>query len=163
MFCKVAPVVLALAFVGGTFAPAADVIPTGEKVHAAKTFRASKLAGLNVRNSAGEKLGKVDDLVINVADGKVTYLAMSFGGILGLGDKLFAIPFSQVKFEHGQDEMYFVVHMDKEKLKTAPGFDKSHWPDFADPNWSSKIDEYYRQAQTTTTTTTTTTSEKTPK
>ena len=131
----------------GWLAVHAQDTSSGGKVLVAKSFRASKLVGLHVRNMDGEKLGKVEDLVVNVENGKISYIAMSFGGILGLGDKLFAIPYDQVKFDHGQDEMFFVVNMTKEKLQAAPGFDKNNWPNFADPNWSQKIDNYYRRAQ----------------
>jgi len=145
---------------------------TGDKVLIEKTFRIGKLTGLNVRNDQGEKLGTVDDFVVNIDSGKISYMALSVGGLFGLGDKLFAIPFSQVKFNFGKDEMFFVVdHMTPEKLKAAPGFDKSNWPNFADPNWSQHIDSYYQRAQTSTnhdvrtksTTTTTTTKTEAPK
>lgn len=121
---------------------AADTL-NGKHVSAAKTFRASQLMGLNVNNSAGEKLGTVEDIVINLEDGKVAYVALSFGGVLGIGDKLFAVPYRQMKFMHGKDEMHFVLDVSKDKLKTAPGFDKNHWPDFADPHWIQQIDQFY--------------------
>jgi sporulation protein YlmC with PRC-barrel domain len=120
------------------------------RILVAKAFRTSKLTGLNVRNSQGEKLGTVNDLVVNIETGKIAYVALSYGGVLGIGDKLFAVPFSQLKFDHGKDEMFFVLDMPKEKLQAAPGFDQSDWPNFADPTWSEKIDNYYRRAQTTT-------------
>lgn len=116
----------------------------GEKVMAAMSFPASKLSGLTVKNMQDEKLGKVEDFVINLEDGKIAYVALSFGGVLGIGDKLFAVPFRELKFNHGRDEMYFVLNIDKDKLKAAPGFDKSHWPDTADPKWRSEIDSYYQ-------------------
>jgi sporulation protein YlmC with PRC-barrel domain len=128
---------------------AADPAP-GTKVAGTTSFRASKLEGMPVRNPAGEKLGSVHDLVIDVANGKVAYVAMSFGGILGFGEKLFAVPFNQLKFEHGQDEMHFVIDVSKERLKNAPGFDKSNWPNFADPHWSEHIDKYYSTPETRT-------------
>jgi len=65
-------------------------------------------------------------------------------GVLGIGDKLFAVPFQEVRFNHGKDEMYYVLDISKEKLDQAPGFDKAHWPDFADPQWKSQVDSYYR-------------------
>jgi len=145
-------------------ARAVDARPS-DKVLVAKTFRVSKLTGLNVRNREGEKLGTVNDLVANVETGKIEYVAISVGGILGVGDKLFAVPFDLLKFDHGQDEMFFVLDMSKDKLMAAPGFNKSDWPDFADPHWSEKIDSYFRHAatakQSTTTTTTTRTKETT--
>jgi len=121
----------------------------GQKVGLATTFPVkSKLTGLNVMNSAGEKLGTVEDIVINLQDGKVQYLALSYGGVLGIGSKYFAVPFNEVRFNHGKDEMYFVLDVPKDKLQSAPGFDKSDWPDFADPKWRNEIETYYRTNNT---------------
>jgi sporulation protein YlmC with PRC-barrel domain len=131
-----------------------------QKVLVSTTFRASKLMGLHVRNTAGEKLGTVDDMVVNVATGKIDYVAMGVGGVLGLGEKLLAIPYSEMKFNFGKDENFFVVNMSLEKVKAAPGFDKRDWPNVADPKWREEIDKYYQQAETKKTTTTTTTSTK---
>ncbi len=118
---------------------------TGEKMGVATAFPVkNKLCGLNVRNSTGEKLGTVEDFVIDLHDGKVHYLALSFGGVLGIGTKYFAVPLDQVHFNHDKEEMYFVLDVPKEKLENAPGFDKSDWPDFANPNWKNQIDTYYR-------------------
>ena len=83
----------------------------------------------------------------------------SVGGVLGIGDKLFAIPFRELKFTHGKEEMYFVLDISKEKLDQAPGFDKSQWPDFADPQWRDKIDRYYQKSTTERTTRTDTQTE----
>jgi sporulation protein YlmC with PRC-barrel domain len=120
------------------------------KILAAKTFRTSKLIGMNVRNMKGEALGTINDFVIDLGTGKVQYAAMSVGGVLGVGDKLLAIPFSELKFDHGQDEMFFVLNMNKDKIAAAPGFNQNDWPDFADPSWSRKIDEHYRKTETRT-------------
>lgn len=120
---------------------------SGDKILVARTFRASKLSGLNVRNMQGEELGEINDFVIDLKTGKVQYAAMSVGGLLGIGDKLFAVPFSKLKFDHGQDEMYFVLDMPKEKIAAAPGFDQNDWPDFADPNWTDRIEKHYRQKE----------------
>jgi hypothetical protein len=87
----------------------------------------------------------VNDLVVDLQTGKISYVAMSFGGVLGIGEKLFAVPFNQLRFAQNDNGTYFVLSMSKEKLKAAPGFDKSHWPNFADPNWSQHIDQYYRE------------------
>lgn len=130
-------------------APKADarvnVSRTGNVV-AATSFPTSKLKGLNIRNTQGETIGSVDDLVINLTDGTVAYIAMSHGGVLGIGDKLFAVPFRELKFDHGKDEMHFVLDISKEKLDNAPGFDKSNWPDFANPQWRDQIDRYYHKS-----------------
>jgi sporulation protein YlmC with PRC-barrel domain len=124
----------------------------GDRTQNMHTYRSSKLVGMSVRDPQGEKLGTVDDLVINMSTGQISYVALGFGGILGVGEKLFAVPFNQLKFEHNSNDTYFVLNATKEKLKAAPGFDKNHWPDLADPNWSQDVDKYYQHAETKTTT-----------
>jgi sporulation protein YlmC with PRC-barrel domain len=146
------------AFAADPNAKPTNTNPNNQKVLAATAFRASKLTGLNVRNTAGEKLGTVDDMVVDVRTGKISYIALGVGGVLGIGEKLFAVPYSELKFNHGKDEMFFVLDMSVEKIKAAPGFDKRDWPNFADPNWSQHIDKYYQRAETKKTTTTTTSS-----
>jgi sporulation protein YlmC with PRC-barrel domain len=121
--------------------------PQESKVPVAMAFRASALTGLDVRNMQGEKLGSVNDLVIDIRGGKLEYAAVSVGGIFGFGDKLFAVPFGELKFDHDMDEMFFVLDISKEKLQAAPGFDQSNWPNFADPHWSEQIDKYYHEAR----------------
>ncbi len=102
---------------------------------------ASTLNGDSVVNSKGEDLGKIEEIMIHVPSGKIAYAVLSFGGFLGLGDKLFAIPWEALKLD--EDNHRFVLDVDKEKMERAPGFDKDRWPDMADPTWSSEIYRYY--------------------
>ena len=92
--------------------------------------RASKIIGTKVKNSKGESLGDIKDLVIDPENGQVVYGVVSFGGILGMGDKLFAIPWGALVWNF--DKKYYNLDLDKETLKKAPGFDKKHWPDSSD-------------------------------
>lgn len=102
---------------------------------------ASSLSGNKVTNTNGEKLGKIEDFMVNTADGHIEYAVLSFGGFLGLGDKLFAIPMSALNLDTSDKE--FILNVDKEKLENAPGFDKDHWPDMASPEWRTSINDYY--------------------
>jgi len=104
--------------------------------------RASKLIGLKVHNNEKEDLGKIEDLVIDMRDGHVRYAVLSFGGFLGLGDKLFAVPMNSMRFNH--DDKHFVLNVDKDRLDKAQGFDKDNWPDFADPMFLKSVDDYYQ-------------------
>jgi sporulation protein YlmC with PRC-barrel domain len=150
-----------LLLVGSAMAQQTAPQPTaqrdGAQVAAEKVFRTSTLNGMEVKNQQGESLGKVHELVIDVTTGKVAYAALSHGGVLGIGDKLFAVPFDQFTLKHAEKDTYFLLDMSKEKLAAAPGFDQDKWPDFADANWRQQIDRYYqreqRQAETPTTTT----------
>ncbi len=109
--------------------------------------RASEIAGMKVRNGANKELGSVKDTVIDVRAGKVRYVALSYGGFLGLGDKLFAVPFDALIHHHGVsgDAHYFVLNIDEETLKQSPGFDQDTWPNFADAKFNSGIDKYYEK------------------
>lgn len=103
---------------------------------------ASSIDGDSIRNRAGEDLGTVKDLMIDLTDGDVRYAVVSFGGFLGMGDKLFAVPFDALELD--ADNECFVLDADKEFLENAPGFDKDDWPNFADPSFRETVDSHYR-------------------
>lgn len=102
---------------------------------------AGTITGSRVMNPSGEDLGKLEDLMLDLDRGRVAYAVLSFGGFMGMGDKLFAIPFQALK--HDGDRNRFVLNVDKERLKNAPGFDKNNWPSTADRAWGSQIHSYY--------------------
>ncbi len=106
-----------------------------------RVMSASSLSGDRVKNSAGEDLGKIKELMIDIPSGRVAYAVLSFGGLLGAGNKLFAMPWDA--FTVDEDEKEFVLNADKTLLDNAPGFDKDNWPDMADPSWGSQIYSYY--------------------
>jgi sporulation protein YlmC with PRC-barrel domain len=106
-----------------------------------RVLSASTLGGDHVQNSAGEDLGKVNEIMIDIPSGKVAYAVLSFGGFLGMGNKLFALPWSALKLDEGKK--CFVLDVDKKKLENAPGFDKDNWPDMADTTWGNEIFSYY--------------------
>ena len=89
--------------------------------------RASKLIGMQVRNTKNENLGKISDLVLDPKSGKVAYAALSVGGVLGVGDKLVAVPFEAFTPNPGQDGL--VLNIDKQRLQQAQGFSQNNWPD----------------------------------
>ena len=103
----------------------------------------SSITSDNVRNPAGEDLGSIKDLMIDLDSGKVRFAVVSFGGVLGMGDKLFAVPFEA--FDVDTENHSFVLDADKEKLDKAPGFDKDHWPNFADPTFADTVTSHYRR------------------
>jgi len=113
-------------------------------------FRASTIDGMSVRNNNGDRLGSVKDMVIDFETGRVVYAALDFGGFLGIGDKLFAVPWSAFKF-HASSETesaYLILNVSKDRLQNAPGFDKNRWPEIGDPAWS-RFDEFYAPPKTT--------------
>jgi len=120
-------------------------MPAIKKTDPDKKFRrvmsASSLNGDEVRNNAGEDLGKIEDIMIDVPTGRIAYAVLSFGGFLNMGNKLFAVPWSSLTLD--EDEKCFNLDMSKETLENAPGFDKDNWPDMADTEWRSEIYNYY--------------------
>ena len=102
---------------------------------------ATTLVGDAVCNSVGETLGKVEEIMLDTSTGQIAYAVLSSGGFLGMGDKLFAIPW-QV-FELDPENKRFLLNVDKQKLKQAPGFDKRHWPAMADLEWAQMVHGYY--------------------
>jgi len=106
-----------------------------------RVLSAGTLTGDRVRNSAGEDLGKIEEIMIDVQTGRVAYAVLSFGGFLGIGDKLFAVPWQALTLNEADHE--FILNVDKATLENAPGFDKDNWPDMADPNWASQVYSHY--------------------
>lgn len=98
------------------------------------------LIGDKVVNQKDENIGKIEELMISLENGNVAYAVMSFGGFLNFGDKFFAIPWKTLHVD--QEKKCFVLNVDKERLKTAPGFDKNHWPDVT-PEWTAQINAFY--------------------
>ncbi|TPQ24323.1 PRC-barrel domain-containing protein [Methylomonas sp. HW2-6] len=108
--------------------------------------RASKITGAKVKNTTDENLGDIKDLVIDPATGQVVYAVVSFGGVMGMGDKLFAIPWRALHWTSPKD--YYVLDLDKDTLKKAPGFDKKHWPENS-AKWEDQreaVSQFYRVA-----------------
>ncbi len=101
---------------------------------------ASTIKGDKVINTAGEDLGKIEELMIDLQDGNIAYTVLSFGGFMGLGDKLFAIPWDA--FSLRVHEHAFVLDVPKETLEKAEGFDKDNWP-LTSREWLSRTYSYY--------------------
>jgi sporulation protein YlmC with PRC-barrel domain len=116
----------------------AQVYPT---TTARRVLSAGTLKGDKVVNLQDEDLGKIEDLMIDLERGRIAYAVLSFGGFLGMGDKLFAIPWDALTVDTGNKRL--VLNVDKELLKRAPGFDKNHWPDMTDPAWGAELYGYY--------------------
>jgi sporulation protein YlmC with PRC-barrel domain len=110
----------------------------GPQVMAASTLRGDKVINLH-----GENLGEIQDIMLDVPSGRIAYAVLSFGGVMGIGDKLFAIPWNALTLD--ADRECFVLDIDKNEFRNAPGFDKAHWPSMADPTWASEIHSFYHR------------------
>ena len=108
-----------------------------------QVLSAGRILGEKVVSPAGEQLGNIKDFMIDLDDGHISYVVLSFGGFLGLGDKLFAIPWEALMLD--TEAQAFILDVDKDTLKNAPGFDKDHWPNASDyeAGWLMDIYEYY--------------------
>ena len=95
----------------------------------------------HVKNAAGEDLGKIEDLMIDLHSGRIAYAVLSFGGFLKMGNKLFAIPWEALKVD--SINKVFILHVDKSQLENATGFDKDKWPNMADPTFGSTLYRHY--------------------
>lgn len=114
----------------------ADSAGPGPELMAADTLEGNRVVNLN-----GEDLGKITDIMLDVQRGRIAYAVMSVGGFLGIGDKLFAVPWSAMSLD--VDRKCFVLDANKDRLEAAPGFDKDSWPTMADPTWAESVHEYY--------------------
>lgn len=102
---------------------------------------ADTLNGNDVYNLEDDDIGSIKEIMLDMAEGKISYAVLSFGSILGMGEKLFAVPWSALTLDTVNKR--FVLDVEKDRLKDAPGFDKDHWPDMADPTWANSVHEYY--------------------
>lgn len=102
---------------------------------------ADTLMGNDVYNLAEEDLGDIKELMIDMASGRIAYAVLSFGGVLGMGDKLFAVPWAALALDTVNKR--FTLDVNKAALKDAPGFDKDRWPSMADRTWASGVHNFY--------------------
>ncbi len=108
---------------------------------AVNMLSATTITGDDVCNLKEEKLGTVHDIMLDIPTGTIKYAVLSSGGFLGMGDRLFAVPWSALKLDG--EHKRFTLDVDVERLKAAPGFNKDEWPNMADSSWGSSIDSYY--------------------
>ncbi len=93
---------------------------------------ATKVCGARVGDSNGEEVGSITELMLDDVSGATGYAVVAVGGLLGVGEKLFAVPFHKLK----PSEDGFTLGIDRARLEAAPGFDKDAWPTEADPLFS---------------------------
>jgi sporulation protein YlmC with PRC-barrel domain len=102
---------------------------------------ADTLVGNDVYNGQDEDLGDVKEIMLDMSTGRVSYAVLSFGGILGMGKKLFAVPWDALALDTVNKR--FTLNVAKERLENAPGFDNDSWPNMADQTWAKGIHDYY--------------------
>ena len=110
------------------------------KITSGSLIAAEKVNGTNVYNMDGDKLGTVDDIMIDKISGKAIYAVMSFGGFLGMGEKQHPLPWSSLTYDEAKGG--YLVNLDKKRLENAPTFDRDD--DFQwTPDYGRSVDKYY--------------------
>lgn len=121
-----------------------DRIQTGSPIKARRPpslFGAKAFLGDEVYNRSEDRLGKLKEFMLDLHSGRICYAVMSSGGFLGVGEKLFAIPWRALTLD--EENACFVLNIAEERLMNSPGFDKRHWPDMSDAAWVQDIDTFY--------------------
>lgn len=106
-----------------------------------RRLTATSIIGDKVENPQGENIGKIDNLMVNLLDGKIEYAVIEFGSFLGIGGKLFAIPFQELQIDPVKE--IFILNRDKDYLKGIPGFDKAHWPETNAHTYFNDVNTYW--------------------
>lgn len=105
-------------------------------------INAEKVNGTSVYNLQGEKLGTVEDIMIDKVSGKAIYAVMSFGGFLGIGERYHPLPWSMLRYD--VERGGYVVPLDKNTLAEAPNYRMDEAPDYADREWGERLHKYYQ-------------------
>ena len=106
-----------------------------------RLLTANTLQGNRIINPADQTLGHVEEIMLDTERGRIAYVVMASGGFLGLGERLFAIPWAALTLD--PDRQCFLLDASKDHFDHAPGFDKHHWPSMADRGWHEDVHEYY--------------------
>jgi sporulation protein YlmC with PRC-barrel domain len=100
-----------------------------------------RVTGTAVYNRAGEKLGTVDNIMLDKVSGKAVYAVMSFGGFLGIGENQYPLPWSQLNYDVGLGG--YVVDLDKRVLEGAPSYERGDTFEWT-PEYGRTVDKYYK-------------------
>lgn len=109
-------------------------------------FRASSVIGSSVKDLAGKDAGKIEDLFLD-SRGRAAYAVVSFGGFMGIGDKLFAVPWDAVIVD--RDKRTVHIDVKKETLERSPSFTADKWPDPNDREWGREVRKGWSDASIT--------------
>jgi sporulation protein YlmC with PRC-barrel domain len=122
---------------------------TTTRMDRTKVCKASELIGMNLRGKTGDdNIGSINDLVIDHNDGRVKYAAVSFGGFLGMGDKLFAVPLEAIDFVKTDSDAYARIDVSEATLKDKQGFNQDNWPDEADASFAGRVERHVERPAT---------------
>jgi sporulation protein YlmC with PRC-barrel domain len=106
-------------------------------------YKASEVIGMKVHNRQAESIGEIEDIVVEPLRGDIRYAVVGVGGFLGIGERYIAVPWPALSYDASKKEL--ILDVTKEQVKAAPGFDKDHWPDFANEKWGGDVHRYFNQ------------------
>lgn len=118
-----------------------NYIDGGHRGPGPRLMGADTLIGDHIHNLKNEHLGTVKEIMLDMQTGRVSYVVMASGGVLTIGEKLFAVPWEALALDTANHRM--TLNIDKERIENAPGFDKDNWPDMANQAWASEVHNYY--------------------
>jgi len=106
----------------------------------------SKFIGVEIKNPQGENIGEVKDIILD-SNGLVRYVAVSYGGFMGMGKNIYTVPMDAFTFERDSNSFYddikLSLNIDKEQLKDHKGFDTNNWPNLDDEAYRKDLDKRY--------------------
>jgi len=113
-----------------------------DKMTSGNLINADKVQGTNVYNMQGDKLGSIEDIVLDKVDGRVQYAVLSFGGFLGMGDKHYPLPWATLKYD--TSKAGYMINLDKERLENAPAYNPEEQIEWT-PDYGRLVDTYYKR------------------
>jgi sporulation protein YlmC with PRC-barrel domain len=118
-----------------------DIAGKTSEGHRINAFTVEKIIGSKVINLKGETIGKIENLVVDIDTGRIVYAVLESGGFLGIGEKLFPIPWKSLAAL--PSEGIFFLDQSKERMEKAPAFDKKNMPNMGDMRWGANVFKYY--------------------
>ncbi|AKU24340.1 PRC-barrel domain-containing protein [Massilia sp. NR 4-1] len=118
-----------------------NYVDTGHTGPGPRLMGADTLIGDHIHNLKNEHLGTVKEIMLDMQSGRVAYVVMASGGVLSIGEKLFAVPWEALTLDTANKRV--TLNIDKERIESAPGFDKDNWPDMANQTWAAEVHTYY--------------------
>src|ERR1700744_2049873 len=119
----------------------ATVQPTSGTRETTRLISSEKVTGSKVENTKGDNLGHIEEIMIDKISGRVGYAVLNYGSFLGMGGKLFALPWDVLKYDTRQEA--YIVGIPEERLKNAPSYDAGSVPNWGDPQYDKEIHDYY--------------------
>ena len=104
-------------------------------------LRTTEIVGSRVVNSNGEKLGKIENIMLDLQHGCIAYAVMMSGGVFGLGHKHYPIPIGALTYDDTDRE--FILSIDVDKMKDAPSFHPDTWPNMNEKDWGEMVHKHY--------------------